>query len=132
MRLILGILLATTAAGPVLAADLGMPFKTPSYAPAFSWTGTYVGANVGGISGTFGVNPLLGRAVARLEHRDRLAPLRPSLRFSPWRCSASLAARKNPCQKPDFAPSRTKLSPPRSVSRGVNRKLPFDPKSKFH
>jgi outer membrane immunogenic protein len=34
-----------------------MPVKAPSYAPAFSWTGTYVGANVGGIWGKFDVNP---------------------------------------------------------------------------
>jgi outer membrane immunogenic protein len=36
---------------------MGMPFKAPSYAPAFSWTGTYVGANVGGIWGSFDTNP---------------------------------------------------------------------------
>ena len=60
MRLIFGIVLATTIAGPVLAADMGfpgMPMKAPSYAPAFSWTGTYVGANLGGVWGTFDVTP---------------------------------------------------------------------------
>jgi outer membrane immunogenic protein len=57
MRLIFGIVLATALAGPVLAADMTMPLKAPSYAPAFSWTGTYVGANVGGIWGKFDVNP---------------------------------------------------------------------------
>jgi outer membrane immunogenic protein len=57
MRRILGIVLATTIAGPAFAADMTMPFKAPAYAPAFSWTGTYVGANVGGIWGTFDVGP---------------------------------------------------------------------------
>ena len=57
MLRIFGIVLATTIAGPVLAADMTMPFKAPAYAPAFSWTGTYVGANVGGIWGTFDVSP---------------------------------------------------------------------------
>jgi outer membrane immunogenic protein len=36
---------------------MGMPMKAPAYEPAFSWTGTYVGANVGGVWGTFNVNP---------------------------------------------------------------------------
>lgn len=57
MRLILGIVVATAIAGPVLAADMGMPFKAPNYAPPFSWTGTYVGANVGGVWGAFAFNP---------------------------------------------------------------------------
>jgi outer membrane immunogenic protein len=57
MLRILGIVLATTIAGPVLAADMTMPMKAPSYAPAFSWTGTYVGANVGGIWGKFDLGP---------------------------------------------------------------------------
>jgi outer membrane immunogenic protein len=57
MRRILGIVFATTLAGPVLAADMTMRMKAPSYAPAFSWTGTYVGANVGGVWGSFDVNP---------------------------------------------------------------------------
>jgi outer membrane immunogenic protein len=58
MRLILGIVLASAIAGPGLAADMTMPLlKSPSYAPAFSWTGTYVGANIGGVWGTFNVSP---------------------------------------------------------------------------
>jgi outer membrane immunogenic protein len=57
MRLILGIALATAIVGPVSAADMTMPFNAPSYAPAFSWTGTYVGANVGGVRGKFDVSP---------------------------------------------------------------------------
>jgi outer membrane immunogenic protein len=57
MRLILGIAFATALAGPVLAADMTMPMKAPSYAAAFSWTGTYVGANVGGVWGKFDVTP---------------------------------------------------------------------------
>src|SRR5580704_14114352 len=57
MRLILGIVLATTVVGPVLAADMTLPMRAPSYAPAFSWTGTYVGAHVGGVWGTFDLAP---------------------------------------------------------------------------
>jgi outer membrane immunogenic protein len=57
MRLILGIVFATAVVGPISAADMTMPMKAPSYAPAFSWTGTYVGANIGGIWGSFDVNP---------------------------------------------------------------------------
>ena len=57
MRLVLGIVFAAAMVGPVAAADMGMPLKAPSYAPAFSWTGTYVGANAGGIWGTFDFGP---------------------------------------------------------------------------
>ncbi len=57
MRLLVGIVFATAIAGPALAADLTMPFKAPSYAPPFSWTGTYVGADVGAAWGTFTVSP---------------------------------------------------------------------------
>jgi opacity protein-like surface antigen len=57
MRLVLGIVCAAAIAGPVAAADMGMPMKAPSYAPAFSWTGTYVGANLGGVWGTFDFSP---------------------------------------------------------------------------
>jgi outer membrane immunogenic protein len=57
MRMILGIVFATAVGGSALAADMGMPIKAPSYAPAFSWTGTYVGGNVGGVWGTFNTSP---------------------------------------------------------------------------
>jgi len=60
MRLVLGIVFAMAVAGPVAAADMGfpsMPVKAPSYAPAFSWTGTYVGADLGGVWGTFDFAP---------------------------------------------------------------------------
>src|SRR5579871_5620392 len=41
--------LALSSVG-VMAADMTMPMQTkaPAYAPAFSWTGCYVGAHVGG------------------------------------------------------------------------------------
>jgi outer membrane immunogenic protein len=48
------ILLATTCLAlssvSAMAADMTMPMQTkaPAYAPAFSWTGCYVGAHVGG------------------------------------------------------------------------------------
>ncbi len=51
MRCVLfGAVIAGAMAGPGLAADLpaAMPMKAPAYVPAFSWTGTYVGLNVGG------------------------------------------------------------------------------------
>jgi opacity protein-like surface antigen len=57
MRLALGIVCAAALVGPVAAADMGMPLKAPGYAPAFSWTGTYVGANAGGIWGTYDFSP---------------------------------------------------------------------------
>jgi outer membrane immunogenic protein len=55
--MILGIVAVAVIAGPAAAADMGMPYKAPGYAPAFSWTGTYVGANLGGVWGSFDVNP---------------------------------------------------------------------------
>jgi opacity protein-like surface antigen len=57
MRLLLGIVVATAIAGPVLAADMAWPYKAPSYAPAFTWTGTYVGGDIGGIWGNFALSP---------------------------------------------------------------------------
>jgi outer membrane immunogenic protein len=60
MRLVLGIVFAAAVSGPVAAADMGfpgIPMKAPSYTPGFSWTGTYVGADAGGIWGTFDFGP---------------------------------------------------------------------------
>src|SRR3974390_1938538 len=62
MRLAFGLMLAAAMVGKASAADMGVPYKAPpsyapSYAAPFSWTGTYVGANVGGIWGTFDLNP---------------------------------------------------------------------------
>jgi outer membrane immunogenic protein len=52
MRKVLGLAgAALLFAGPALAADVGTPFKAPAYAPAFSWTGWYIGANAGFGSG---------------------------------------------------------------------------------
>jgi outer membrane immunogenic protein len=51
MRKVLGLVGATLLfAGPALAADLGPKppaYKAPGYVPAFSWTGWYIGGNVG-------------------------------------------------------------------------------------
>ena len=41
-------LLALTAIGSASAADLRMPVKAPPMAPAFSWTGCYIGGYAGG------------------------------------------------------------------------------------
>ncbi len=57
MRLILGIVVATPLRGRSWRPIWACPFKAPDYAPPFSWTGTYVGANVGGVWGAFAFNP---------------------------------------------------------------------------
>src|SRR5215470_16688795 len=46
--------LALVASLPASAADLparGMPYKAPVYAPAYNWTGFYLGVNGGGAFG---------------------------------------------------------------------------------
>ena len=40
------VVLALILSTPVNAADLSMPFKAPPPAPAFSWTGFYIAAEV--------------------------------------------------------------------------------------
>lgn len=56
-------------AGPAMAADMGMPVKAPPapVAAEFSWTGWYIGANLGGswanVPENFAI-PILGAAVA--------------------------------------------------------------------
>jgi outer membrane immunogenic protein len=50
MRKVLGLVGATLLfAGPALAADLGRPpvYKAPALVPVFSWTGWYIGGNIG-------------------------------------------------------------------------------------
>ena len=47
-------LLALAAAMPASAADLprgSMPYRAPAYAPAYNWTGFYLGLNAGGALG---------------------------------------------------------------------------------
>ncbi|MBS7540633.1 outer membrane protein [Ancylobacter lacus] len=55
------IALASLASAPALAADLAYPTKAPAYAPAvpvFTWTGFYLGGNVGwGWTGVDNVAP---------------------------------------------------------------------------
>jgi outer membrane immunogenic protein len=59
MRRVLGIAIAAALSGPAMAADLYRPpVKAPSYAAPFSWSGTYVGANLGYAWGTFAFNPV--------------------------------------------------------------------------
>jgi outer membrane immunogenic protein len=60
-----GIALSIALAAPAMAADLRMPVKAPPpmVAPAYNWTGFYIGAHVGGAWGTkdwvaVGVGPL--------------------------------------------------------------------------
>jgi|SRR5579871_2249142 len=50
--LLIGVCAATLAAAPALAADLSRPVYTkapPPPVPVFSWTGIYIGANIGGV-----------------------------------------------------------------------------------
>jgi outer membrane immunogenic protein len=50
MRKVLGLVGATLLfAGPALAADLSRPppYKAPALMPVFSWTGWYIGGNIG-------------------------------------------------------------------------------------
>jgi outer membrane immunogenic protein len=48
--LLIGVCAATLVAAPAFAADMGMPVKAPPppAAPVFTWTGIYIGANIGG------------------------------------------------------------------------------------
>jgi outer membrane immunogenic protein len=48
--LLTGVAFAALAAGPAFAADLSMPpmYKAPPPVPTFSWTGCYIGGNLGG------------------------------------------------------------------------------------
>jgi len=60
MRHALGIVLAAAVAAPAMAADLpaAMPMKSlPAYVPAYSWTGFYIGGNLGGSWGKFDFAP---------------------------------------------------------------------------
>src|SRR5579864_7297863 len=61
MRRVLVILFTAALGGSAAAADLARPYvkaPPPPYALPFSWTGTYVGGNLGGVWGTFSSSPL--------------------------------------------------------------------------
>jgi len=61
MRRVLATLFTVALGGSAGAADLSRPYMKappPPYAPAFSWTGTYVGANLGAAWGSFNFNPV--------------------------------------------------------------------------
>jgi outer membrane immunogenic protein len=48
-QLVVGIALTALIAGPAMAADMGAPdYRRPVYVPVASWTGFYVGADIGG------------------------------------------------------------------------------------
>lgn len=75
---ILGLVaIGALVAGPAMAADLRMPVKAPvaPIVPVFSWTGFYIGANVGGSWGDvpelFSV-PALPLSVANTAHPDSI------------------------------------------------------------
>jgi outer membrane immunogenic protein len=57
--------LGALVAGPAMAADMGMPLKAPPapVAPVFSWTGFYIGGNVGGSWGDVPENFIIPPAV---------------------------------------------------------------------
>jgi outer membrane immunogenic protein len=65
-RLLLASAAAIALSAPALAADLSarMPVKAPAYVAAYSWTGFYLGVNIGGAFGnrdlTETVTPLVG------------------------------------------------------------------------
>jgi hypothetical protein len=46
--LLIGICAAAFAAAPAIAADLPLKAPPPPPVPVFSWTGLYIGANIGG------------------------------------------------------------------------------------
>ena len=54
------IALAVSTFTSAMAADVPMPYKAPPAAPAFSWTGCYVGGNGGGGRGVNEQQPILG------------------------------------------------------------------------
>jgi outer membrane immunogenic protein len=61
MRRVLAILFTAALGGSAVAADLARPYSKvppPPYAPEFTWTGTYVGGNVGDARGSFNFNPV--------------------------------------------------------------------------
>jgi outer membrane immunogenic protein len=81
MRKVLGLVGATLLfAGPALAADLGRPppvYKAPALVPVFSWTGWYIGGNIGygwGESTSPGITDNIGFAAAGLNIFPGLKP----------------------------------------------------------
>jgi len=58
--LVSAIALAVSTFTSAMAADVSMPYKAAPAAPAFSWTGCYVGGNGGGGRGVNEQQPLVG------------------------------------------------------------------------
>jgi outer membrane immunogenic protein len=54
-RLLVGAALVALLASPAMAADLPVKAKAPPPAPVYTWTGCYVGFNVGGAYGKSGI-----------------------------------------------------------------------------
>jgi outer membrane immunogenic protein len=67
------IALAISTFTSAMAADVPMPYKAPPAAPAFSWTGCYVGGNGGGGRGVNEQQPILGLTFNADHNSGRLA-----------------------------------------------------------
>ncbi|WP_208085297.1 outer membrane protein [Bradyrhizobium barranii] len=67
------IALAVSTLTSAMAADVSMPYKAAPAAPAFSWTGCYVGGNGGGGRGVNEQQPIVGQAFTANHNSGWLA-----------------------------------------------------------